>query len=102
MNSKTNNRNLNLPLEYILINNEIWEIDYNEGHAIEVSEYKKREFLEKNIFEYSNDTIEDFLTKERGCRDIHFHNTMNLPPIHMKKYGKDVKTICTFKKDASK
>ena len=57
MNSKTNNRNLNLPLEYILINNEIWEIDYNEGHAIEVSEYKKREFLEKNIIEYSNDTI---------------------------------------------
>ncbi len=101
MNSKTNNGNLNLPLEYILINNEIWEIDYNEGNAIEVSEYKKRGFL-KNIIEYSNGTIEDFLTKERGCRDIHFHNTMNLPRIHMKKYGKDVKTICTFKKDASK
>ena len=61
----------------------------------------KREFL-KNIIEYSNGTIEDFLTKERGCRDIHFHNTMNLPRIHMKKYGKDVKTICTFRKDARK
>jgi hypothetical protein len=101
MNSKTNNGNLNLPLEYILINNELWEIDYNKGHATEVSEYKKREFL-KNIIEYSNGTIEDFLTKERGCRDIHFHNTMNLPRIHMKKYGKGVKTICTFRKDAHK
>ena len=62
MNSKTNNGNLNLPLEYILINNELWEIDYNNGHATEVNEYKKREFL-KNIIEYSNGTIEDFLTK---------------------------------------
>jgi hypothetical protein len=103
MNSNKNNDNLNLPLEYIMINNEIWEIDYNEGHAIEVSGYKRREFLEKNIIEYSDGTIEDFLTKERGCRDIHFHNTMNLPRIHMKRFGKDdVKTICTFRKDASK
>ena len=84
MNSNANNDNLNLLLEYIMINNEIWEIDYNEGHAIEVSEYKRREFLEKIIIEYSNGTIEDFLIKERGCRDIHFHNTMNLPRIHMK------------------
>ena len=38
MNSNTNIHNLNLPLEYIMINNEIWEIDYNEGHAIEASE----------------------------------------------------------------
>ena len=37
MNSKTNNDNLNLPLEYILINNELWEIDYNEGHALSKS-----------------------------------------------------------------
>ena len=41
MNSNANNDNLNLPLEYIMINYEIWEIDYNEGHAIEVSGYKK-------------------------------------------------------------
>jgi hypothetical protein len=101
MNSNTNNDNLNLSLEYIVINNELWEIDYNKGHAIEVSEYKRREFL-KNIIEYFNGTIEDFLTKERGCRDIHFHNSMNLPRIHMKKYGKDAKTICTFRKDINK
>jgi hypothetical protein len=62
MNSNANNDN---PLEYIMINNEIWEIEYNEGHAIEVSGYKRREFLEKNIIEYSNGTIEDFLIKER-------------------------------------
>lgn len=37
MNSKTNNDNLNLPLEYILINNELWEIDYNEDHALSES-----------------------------------------------------------------
>jgi hypothetical protein len=101
MASKTRNHNLNLSLEYITLNNELWEIDYNKGHAIEVSEYKKREFL-KNVIEYSEGTIEDFLIKERGCRDIHFHNTMNLPRIHMKRYGKDVKTICTFRKDVSK
>ena len=47
--------------------------------------------------------LEDFLIKERGCRDIHFHNTMNLPRIHMKRYGKDTKTICTFReKEESK
>jgi hypothetical protein len=65
MNSNTNNDNLNLPLEYIMINNEIWKIDYNEGHAIEASGYKKREFLEKNIIKYSNDTIEDFLNQRK-------------------------------------
>ena len=27
----------------------------------------------------SDGTIEDFLTRERGDRDIHFHKTMNLP-----------------------
>jgi len=101
MNSNVNNDNLNLTLEYILIKNELWEVDYTKGHATEVSEYKKREFLE-NIIEYADGTIEDFLTTERGCRDVHFHNTMNLPRIHMKKYGKDVNTICTFRKDANK
>jgi hypothetical protein len=47
-----------------MINNAIWEIDYNEGHAIKVSGYKRREFLEKNIIEYSGGSIEDFFTKE--------------------------------------
>ncbi len=47
MNSNTNIHNLNLPLEYIMINNEIWEIDYNEGHALEASGYKKENFLKK-------------------------------------------------------
>jgi hypothetical protein len=92
---------ISLSLEYILINNELWVIDYNKDHVKEVSEYKKREFL-KNIIEYSYATIEDFLTKERELRDIHFHNTMNLPRIHMKKYGKNVKTISHFRKDVSK
>ena len=77
---------ISLSLEYILINNKLWVIDYNKGHVKE-SESKKREFL-KNIIEYSYATIYDFLTKERELREIHFHNTMNLPRIHMKKYGK--------------
>ena len=64
----------------------LWAIDYNRDHVKEVSEYNKREFL-KNIIEYSYATIEDFLTKERELRVIHFHNTMNLPCIHMKKNG---------------
>jgi hypothetical protein len=61
----------------------------------------KKEFLENKI-KHSNGTIEDFLTKERGYRVIHFHNTMNLSHIPMKKYGKDLKTLCTFRKDAGK
>ena len=33
---------ISLSLEYILINNELWVIDYNKDHVKEVSEYKKR------------------------------------------------------------
>jgi ERCC4-type nuclease len=61
----------------------------------------KKEFLENKI-KHSNGTIEDYLTKEKGYRDIHFHNMMNIPHIHMKKYRKDLKTLRTFRKDASK
>ena len=58
------------------------KINYNEGHAIEASGYKKRVSWKK-IIKYSNGTIEDYLN-QRGSRAIHFHNTMNLPRIHMK------------------
>jgi hypothetical protein len=49
----------------------------------------------------SDGTIEDFLTKERGYRDIHFHKIMNLP-VYIKKMEKVYKQISTFRRDASK
>jgi hypothetical protein len=46
---------------------------------------KKR--ISLNMMKSSDGTIEDFLTKERGYRDIHFHKTMNLP-VYIKKIWK--------------
>jgi len=41
-----------------------------------------------------------FFNKERECRDIHFHNMMNLHNINMKRIGRgNVKTICAFRKN---
>jgi hypothetical protein len=83
-------------LEYVLLNenadddddandnnkqnmgHELWEINYNEGQAINVSEVVNQDLINSNIIKYSG-TIEDFLIKERSCENIHFHKTMNLP-----------------------
>jgi hypothetical protein len=46
---------------------------------------KKR--ISLNMLKSSDGTIEDFLPKERGYRDIHFHETMNLP-VFIKKIWK--------------
>jgi hypothetical protein len=69
-------------LEYILLNDnedELWEIDYDKGHAINVSEYVKLDLLNyDNIIRYSG-TIEDFLINGRACKNVHFHETMGVP-----------------------
>jgi hypothetical protein len=61
-----------------IVGSELWEINYNEGQAINVSEVVNQDLINSNIIRYSG-TIEDFLIKERSCKDIHFHKTMNLP-----------------------
>jgi hypothetical protein len=69
-------------VEYILLNDkedELWEIDYDKGHAINVSEYVKLDLLNyDDIIRYSG-TIEDFLINERACKNVHFHETMGVP-----------------------
>ena len=63
-------------LEYLLLNDdedELWEIDYDKGHAINVSKYPKPDSLKhENLMRYSG-TIEDFLSKEMDCKNIYFH-----------------------------
>jgi hypothetical protein len=46
------------------IGNELWEINYNEGQAINVSEVVNQYLINSNIIKYPG-TIEDFLIKER-------------------------------------
>jgi hypothetical protein len=77
-------------IEYVLLNddnnnmNELWEINYTAGHALDVSEVMKSDSLKNNVIRYSG-TIKDFLTKERECRNISFHDSMNLPTsVHLK------------------
>ena len=79
-------------IEYVLLNDddnnnhmhELWEINYTNGHALNVSEIMKSDSLQNNVTRYSG-AIEDFLTKERGCRNINFHDSMNLPTsVHLK------------------
>jgi hypothetical protein len=68
--------------EYVLLNdnkNELWEIDYDRGHATNVSEYLNLDSLNNDIIIRYIGSIEDFLTKERDCKNIHFHESMNLP-----------------------
>jgi hypothetical protein len=43
---------------------ELWEINYNEGQAINVSEVVNQDLINSKIIKYSG-TIEDFLIKER-------------------------------------
>ncbi len=77
-------------IEYVLLNDddnnmhELWEINYTTGHALDVSEIMRSDLLKNNVTRYSG-TIEDFLGKERGCRNISFHDSMDLPAsIHLK------------------
>ena len=91
-------------IEYLLLNDnndnnhmhQLWEINYTDGHALDVSEIMKSDSLQNNVTRYSG-TIEDFLTKERGCRNISFHNSMNLPTsVHLKGDRSAANHSCTF------
>ena len=76
-------------LEYVILNDdesELWEIDYDTGHAAaNVSEYVQLDLLKHDsIVKYSG-KIEDFLSVQRGCKNIHLHETMDVQPrMHMK------------------
>jgi hypothetical protein len=61
------------------------EIDYDSGHAANVSDYMKIDSLKQDsIIKYSG-TIGDFLSEQRLCENIHFHETMDIQPrLHMK------------------
>lgn len=64
---------------------ELWEIDYDTGYAANVSEYVQMFDLLKHdsIGIYSGN--EDFLSEQRGCKNIHLHETMDVQPrMHMK------------------
>ncbi len=67
-------------VEYILlesIGNELWEIDYQNGIALNVTEIINPETT-GNIIRYSG-KIEDFLSNERGLKNLHFHESVNFP-----------------------
>jgi hypothetical protein len=75
-------------LEYLILNDdtsELWEVDYDTGHAANVSELVQLDSLKHDsIVKYSG-TIEDFLLEQRRCKNIHFHDTMNVQArMHMK------------------
>ncbi len=76
-------------LEYVILNDdesELWEIDYDTGYAAaNVSEYVQLDLLKHDsIVKYSG-KIEDFLLEQRGCKNIHFHETMDVQPrMYMK------------------
>ncbi len=77
--------NKDVNLEYVLLNGieeELWEIDYENNIALNVSDIVKQGSVSK-LTTYPG-KIEDFLTKERGCDSIHFHNSFSIPMrIHM-------------------
>ena len=75
-------------LEYVILNDdesELWEIDYDTGPAANVSEYVQLDLLKQDsIVKYSG-KIQDFLSEQRRCKNIHFHETINVQPrLHMK------------------
>lgn len=67
-------------MEYILLDtngNELWEVDYQNGIALNVTEIINPETT-GNIIRYSG-KIEDFLSNERGLKKLHFHESVNFP-----------------------
>ena len=62
-------------LEYVLlIGSELWEIDYDRGSAIDVSEVMRKDSVKLKPIEYSG-SIEDYLINQRKCKNVHFHNS---------------------------
>ena len=75
-------------LEYVILNDnetELWEIDYDAEHAANVSEYVHLDSLKHdNIVKYFG-RIEDFLSEQRHCKNIHFHESIGVQARpHMK------------------
>ena len=67
---------------------EIWEIDYEKKIALDISDLS---FVKYKVSNYTG-TIEEFL-KEKGFREIHFHENGSLPSrAHYKG-----KRNCSFK-----
>ncbi len=62
-------------IEYVLLSrNELWEIDYNKGLAIDVTEVIRKESLKQKPIEYVG-SIEDYLAKQKKCKNFHFHES---------------------------
>ena len=86
-------------LEHIILNNnedEVWEIDYDYGMAVNVSEYMKMNLVNTEIIKYSG-SIKDFLEKERSCSNVQSHGLF--VKSFMKQSGPltaENMPICTF------
>ena len=65
---------------------ELWEIDYDTGYAANVSAYVQMfDLLKHDSIGIYSGKIEDFLSEQRGCKNIHLHETMDVQPrMHMK------------------
>ena len=64
---------------------ELREIDYDTGNAANVSEFVQLDLLKHDSIVRYSGKIEDFLSEQRGCKNIHFHETMDVQPrMHMK------------------
>jgi hypothetical protein len=85
-------------LEYVIINGNddgLWEIDYKNKIAIDISEIVKPNSIE-NPIKYSG-KIEEYLQKEKGYKEIHFHDSFRFPKrIHLKDQNHKLKG-CGFK-----
>jgi hypothetical protein len=95
------NGNVDTKLEYVLLDNndnnekELWEIDYNNNIALNVSEVVKPDSID-GLLTFSG-KIETFLLNERGCDNIHFHDSLGIPTrIHLN-VKKTKLGGCTFK-----
>ena len=62
---------------------ELWEIDYDRGYA--ANEYVQIDLLKHDSIAKYSGKIEDFLSEQKGCKNIHLHETMDVQPrMHMK------------------
>ena len=76
-------------LEYVILNDdesELWEIDYDTGYAANVSEYVQMfDLLKHDSIGIYSGKIEDFLSEQRRCKNIHFHERIGTPArLHTK------------------
>jgi hypothetical protein len=77
--------------EHIILNNnedELWEINYDNETAINVSGHINMNSVRTDVIKYSG-TIEEFLVKERACTNVYHHRNMT---SGTKLYDR----ICTF------